>query len=184
VGIRVTPLGLWVPPLLMAVLCVVSVFVATQSRMKSWLRWRLPGFREATLWQVASTMQIMLRSGCSLRETVDLLAQMERDTVAGVDLVEWRDRLATGHGDFASLATPTKQFPPLFVWLVASGKSDLAGGLKRAADIYRARAEYRTEVLLQAILPLSVLVLGFLIFTQVFTLIQAIISNFLAMVAW
>ena len=48
---------------------------------------------------------------------------------------------------------PTRRFPPLFIWLVASARSDLAAGLKRAAEIYHARAEYRTEILLYAALP-------------------------------
>jgi type II secretory pathway component PulF len=177
-----TPIGLWLPPALLAILCVAVVVASIQPRLRSFLRWRLPGFHEAALWQIASAMEIMLRSGCSVDTTIDLLGQMEQDTSAGGDLAEWRARLASGHGDFASMATPTKQFPPLFVWLIASARDDLAGGLKRAADIYRARAEYRTEILLQAILPVSVLVLGFLIFTQIYTLVQTIIGDFLPMI--
>jgi type II secretory pathway component PulF len=143
----------------------------------------LPGYREASLWQVAAAMGIMLKGGCSLDESVNLMEQLERNSPAAGDFAEWRAQLASGHGDFASMAMPTKHFPPLFIWLVASAGSDLGAGLKRAAEIYQARAEYRTEILLQAALPVSVLVLGALIFTQLYTLIQAILGSFLPMVA-
>jgi len=180
-SLHATAFGLWLPVAVLIALCGVVCAAVAKPRFRSWLCWRLPGFREASLWQVASTMGIMLKGGCSLDETIGLVSQLERDSMAAGDLAEWRKRLAMGHGDFASMATPTKQFPPLFIWLAASGRSDLTTGLKRAADIYHARAEYRTEVLLQAVLPVSVLVLGALIFTQVFVLIQTIIGSFMSL---
>ena len=182
-SLRATPAGLWLPVAVLLILCCGVIVMVTIPRLRSWLRWRLPGYREASLWQVASTMELMLKGGCSLDETIGLLAQLEQDSGAAGDLGQWRTRLASGHGDFASMATPTSQFPPLFIWLVASGRNDLAAGLKRAAEVYHARAEYRTEIMLQAALPVSVLVLGILILTQVYTLIQAILGSFLPLVA-
>ena len=181
-SLRATPIGLWLPVLLLTLLSVAFAVATVAPRLRGWLRWRLPGFREASLWQVASAMEIMLDGGCSLDDAVGLTAQIEQDSAAANDLAQWRVRLAGGHGDFARMAIPTKRFPPLFIWLVASAQSDLASGLKRAADIYRARAEYRTEILLQAALPVSVLVLGALVFTQVFTLIHTVMGTFLPMV--
>ncbi|MGA2221490.1 MAG: type II secretion system F family protein [Verrucomicrobiia bacterium] len=178
-SMRATPIGLWLPVVVLAVLCVAVGVVTALPRLQSRLRWRLPGFREASLWQVASAMEIMLKGGCSLDDTIGLMAHLERDSAVAGDLAQWRARLASGHGDFAGMAAPTKRFPPLFIWLVASARSDLASGLKRAAEIYHARAEYRTEILLQAALPVSVLVLGALIFIQVYTLIQAVLGQFL-----
>lgn len=182
-SLRATPVGLWLPVAVLLVLCCGAVVIMSQPRLRSWLRWRLPGYREASLWQVASAMEIMLKGGCSLDETIDLMTQLEQDSGAAGDLGQWRTRLASGQGDFASMATPTKRFPPLFIWLVASARSDLVAGLKRAAEIYRARAEYRTEIMLQAALPVSVLVLGGLVFTQLYTLIQAILGNFLPLIS-
>ena len=183
VSFRATPIGLWLPVAVLLSLSVAVVVVALQPRLRSWLRWRFPGYHEASLWQVASTMEIMLKGGCSLDETIGLLTQLEQGSAAAADLGQWRTRLAGGHGDFASMATPTRQFPPLFIWLVASGRSDLTAGLKRAAEIYHARAEYQTEILLQAVLPVSVLVLGILIFTQVYTLAQAVLGNVLPLIS-
>jgi type II secretory pathway component PulF len=181
-SLQATPIGLWLPVVVLAILSIAVGVAIVQPRLRSWLRWRLPGFREASLWQVASAMEIMIKGGCSLDDAIGLMAQVEQDSATAGDLAQWRTRLASGHGDFAGMATPTKRFPPLFIWLVASARSDLAAGLKRAAEIYHARAEYRTEILLQAALPVSVLVLGALIFTQVYTLIQAIIGSFLPLI--
>lgn len=181
-SIRTTPIGLWLPVFFLAALSVAVGVVTVLPSLRSFLRWRLPGFREASLWQIVSTMEIMMKSGCSLDETIGLAAQLEQGSAAGYDLAQWRKRLASGHGDFASMATPTKQFPPLFIWLIASAQGDLASGLKRAAEIYHAQAEYRAEILLQLALPVSVLVLGALMFTQVYTLIQAILGSFLPLI--
>jgi type II secretory pathway component PulF len=164
-------------------LCALVGIVLVRPKLRSWLRWQLPGFRDASLWQAASTMGLLINGGCSLEETLALMTQLEPDSVAAGDLARWQARLASGHGDFASMATPTSRFPPLFIWLVASARSDLTAGLKRAAEIYRARADYRTEILMQAVLPVSVLVLGILIFTQVYVLAQAIIGNFLPLIS-
>ena len=177
-----TPIGLWLPVVVLAVLSVAVGVAIAQPRLRSWLRWRLPGFREASLWQVASAMEIMLKGGCSLDDAIGLMAQLEQDSGAAGDLALWRTRLASGHGDFAGMATPTKRFPPLFIWLVASARSDMAAGLKRAAEIYHSRAEYRTEILLQAALPVSVVALGALILIQACTLIQAILGQFIPLI--
>lgn len=178
----VTTVGLWLPVIVLALLSGLVGVALARPQLRSWLRWRLPGFREASLWQIASAMGIMIKGGCSLSDALGLMVQMEENSAAAGDLSQWRARLAGGHGDFASMATPTGQFPPLFIWLVASAHGDLTAGLGRAAEIYRARADYRTEILLQAVLPVSVLVLGILILTQVYVLSQAIIGNFLPLI--
>ena len=125
-SLRATPIGLWLPVIVLAMLSVAVGVAIVQPRLRSWLRWRLPGFREASLWQVASAMEIMLKGGCSLDDTIGLMAQLEQDSAAAGDLAQWRARLASGHGDFAGMAIPTKRFPPLFIWLVASARSDMA----------------------------------------------------------
>ena len=181
-SMRTTPIGLWLPVVVVALLCVAVGVVAVSPRLQSRLRWRLPGFREASLWQFASTMQIMLKGGCTLDDSLALMTQLEQDLGVARELTQWRTRLANGHGDFAGIAVPTESFPPLFIWLIVSARNDLASGLKRAAEIYHARAGYRTELLLQLVLPVSVLLLGALILTQVYTLAQAVIGNFLPLI--
>jgi type II secretory pathway component PulF len=180
---RTTPIGLWLPVVVLTMLCVAVGVVAVFPPLRSRLRWRLPGFREASLWQLASAMGIMLKGGCTLDDTIALMAQLEQDPGVANELTQWRARLASGHGDFAGIAVPTKSFPPLFIWLIVSARNDLASGLNRAAEIYHARASYRTELLLQVALPVSVLLLGALILTQVYTLGQAVIGSFLPLIS-
>jgi len=69
--------------------------------------------------------------------------------------------------------------PPMFIWVVASAGEDVTAGLNRAAEIYHARAIYRTEVALFSVLPMASLFLGALVISQAFLLI----SMFLPLIA-
>jgi hypothetical protein len=55
----------------------------------------------------------------------------------------------------------------MFVWLVAGSGEDWMSGFKHAAEIYYGRAAHKIEMLLYAVLPVSILVLGILILMQV-----------------
>ena len=61
---------------------------------------------------------------------------------------------------FSEVAAGNRLIPPLFVWVVASAGEDLTAGFNRAAEIYHARAIYRTEVALFSVLPVASLVPG------------------------
>jgi hypothetical protein len=65
----------------------------------------------------------------------------------------------------------------LFVWLLGQGGEDLASGFKKAAEIYFARANYRTELMLYVALPVSVLVLGTMILGQLFPLFRVLTTT-------
>ena len=93
---------------------------------------------------------------------------MHRGTPARADLARWKTRCSEGAGKFADLAAGSKVFPPMFVWLVAGAREDLAAGFERAARVYQARSAYRTNVLLFAALPVSLLFLGLIILSQVY----------------
>ena len=60
-------------------------------------------------------------------------------------------------------AANRRAFPPLFVWTVAQSGEDLASGFQRAAELYQARALYRSEMLLYSALPCSILALAAMI---------------------
>lgn len=180
---QAAPIGLWLPVVLLGVLTVAFGVTVSSARLRSWLRWRVTPFREVTIWQVSSALAMMLEGGCTLNDALDMILKFEQDHTLTRDFSEWRARLAAGYGDASSMIAPSKQFPQLFVWLLSSAGSDLTSGLKRAAVLYRARAEYRTEMLLQAALPVSVLVLGALIFTQVYTIAHAVLGNLLPLIS-
>jgi type II secretory pathway component PulF len=75
------------------------------------------------------------------------------------------------------MASGGRVFPPLFVWTVSQSHEDLPGGFQRAAEVYQARASYRTEILLYSALPCSVLLLGMLIICQV----QPVVAQFISL---
>ena len=166
--------AMWTPTAgLLLITLAVAVALAVPA-FRRFLRWWLPGFRENSLTNLASTMNLMLSSGSHLGEALDLAEHLERGTPAGAELQRWKSRLTEGNARIADIAANSKVFPPLFVWLLAQGGENLASGFKKAAEIYFARASYRMDLLLYAALPVSVLVLGTMILGQFLPLFRAL----------
>ncbi|MBI4325285.1 MAG: type II secretion system F family protein, partial [Chloroflexi bacterium] len=164
--------ALWLPTIVLLLIGAVVLLVFFVPACRRSLRWRLPGFKEAGLSQAASMTGLMLESGTNLNSALGLLKDIESGTLAGADIARWQTRLAGGHAKFAEMTSGSKVFPPLFCWLVAGGGENLAEGFRRAAEIYYARAVYRIEMLLYVAMPVSVLVLGLLIVSQVYPMLQ------------
>lgn len=157
---------LWLPVYVLAGAAVALVVGQCSPALRRRLRWRLPGFQEASLAQAATAMSLLLRGGKTLPDSLALVQQLEAGTPAGAELARWQARLADGRGKFADLAADAKVFPPLFLWLVASAGEDLALGFARAAELYYTRAAHRIEMMLYAALPVSVFALGVMILLQ------------------
>jgi type II secretory pathway component PulF len=169
-----SPACLWAPAVLLAVIALPALAVAVLPGLRREMQWRLPAFREASLSRLASTMAILLKAGCSLSEALELLEKMESGTRAAAELGRWKARCAEGRAKFADVAAGGKVIPPMFVWLVAGAGENLAAGFERAAQVYHARAAYRSNVLLYAALPASLLFLGLVILAQMYPLAQMI----------
>jgi len=174
-GLRQLLLFMWIPAavLLLGVVALATALLIPSLRRS--LRWRLPGFHENSLTNLASAMDLMLSHGSPLGEALDLARQLEAGTPAGSELEQWKSRLEAGHTRIESLAAGSKVFPPLFVWLVAQGGENLAAGFRKAADLYHSRAQYRVDLLLYGVLPVSVLVLGIIILGQFHPLFQVLV---------
>jgi type II secretory pathway component PulF len=99
---------------------------------------------------------------------------MESGTCAAAELGRWKTRCAEGHAKFTDVAAGGKIFPPMFVWLVAGAGENLAAGFERAAQVYHARAAYRSNVLLYAALPASLLFLGLVMLAQMYPVARMI----------
>ena len=93
-------------------------------------------------------------------------------TERGYLLIVVTNQSGIGRGKFSEMAVSGSAFPPLFLWLVGNAGEDLAGGFQRAADIYSARAVYRTDMFLAAALPSAILTLGAMIACQIFPVIK------------
>jgi type II secretory pathway component PulF len=164
--------SLWVPPVFIALVALVFMVSLSRRDLRSRLRWRLPAFREASLAQLASAMALMLQKGTTLPEALALAEGLEANTAAGRTLAQWRSQLQSGNGKPAQWSALS--FPPLFLWLIQSAGENVAHGFQKAADIYQARAAYKTDLALYGALPISILLLGQMIFWQVVPLIRAL----------
>ncbi len=169
-------IGILLPVVVFGVAAVGALTVVSVPGLRRRLRWWLSGFREASLAQVASALGLMLRSGSNLAEAIGLVHAMEKHSPAGRDLSRWQANLAAGRSKFTDIASGGRVFPPLFVWLVGSSGEDLAGGFARAAEIYTARAMHRAELLLYAALPVSILLIGVMIFGQIYPLLRVFVQ--------
>jgi type II secretory pathway component PulF len=163
---------LWMPVVLLSSLGMLAFVALVLPPFRRWLRWHLPGFKEAGLAQLASTMRLMLSAGTNLGDALGLLYYLEMQTPAGRDVALWQSRLSQGHGRFPAIAAGSRVVPPLFSWLVDSGDEDMSEGFRRAAEIYEARAGYRVEVLLYAALPVSILFLGVILVSQAYPVVR------------
>jgi type IV pilus assembly protein PilC len=162
---------LWLPTLLLGGAALLALLVTCIAPLRRELHWRLPGFKQASLARVSAALAILLRGGSTLREALPLVFAMEQGTAAGKELRRWNERCAEGHAKFQDIAAGSRIFPPMFLWLVAGAGEDLALGFERAAETYRAQAARRTEVLVQAALPASMLFLGLLVLSQVYPMV-------------
>ncbi len=156
----------WIPPALFGLVLLVLLLTLTLPALRSRLRWRLPAFKETSLAQVSGALSLIMKSGGNLGDALHLARTMEGNSQASRELAQWQKRLAEGHGKFPELARPGPAFPPLFIWLVSNSGEDMAAGLKRASEIYGARAARKIETLLYTALPLAILLLGSMILSQ------------------
>lgn len=166
---------MWVPPVVLACLAVVAVAVLSVPGWRSRLRWWLPAFREASVAQVASALALMLKNGTPLPDALALAESLEANSPAGPCLGFWRDMVQRGGGKPAQWPLAMQPFPPLFMWLVRKGGEDLAAGFQKAADLFYNRAVYRVEMALYAALPVSILLLGLMVFWQVMPVFRVLI---------
>jgi len=168
--------SVWMPPVVLSLAAVLGLGAIFIPSWRARLRWRLPAFREASLAQLASAIALMLKNGTSLAEALALAEALESTTPAGKSLAHWRRLLEAGRGKPAQWLGEAGPFPPLFLWLVQQSGEDVAGGFQKAAEIYQARASYRIELALYGALPISILLLGQMVFWQAAPLLQSMIS--------
>lgn len=134
----------------------------------------LPGFKDAHLANLARSMSILLRGGCSLSESISLLAPIQTETQYGKELEQWQKNVISGQGQFKDFASSRKYIPSLFYWIVINSGEECAAGLAQAAEIYYERAMQRMEICLYAVVPISIVIIGLMIGVQILALNQGI----------
>ena len=159
--------SMWMPPVFLALAAILVLVAISIPSWRARLRWRLPAFREASLAQLASAIALMLRNGATLPEALAMAEMLEASSPAARTLAQWRSLVESGQGKPAQWPATNRPVPPLFLWLVRQGGEDVAAGFQKAADIYQQRAAYRIEMALYGALPISILLLGQMVFWQV-----------------
>jgi type II secretory pathway component PulF len=170
----------WLPVIVVAIAFLAAASILALPSLRQRWRWKLPALREASLWQCASAMQLMLQGGCTMNQAIGLLRELEDGTPAAEDLARWQQRLGDGHAQFQDFGAESRVFPPLFLWIVGNARDEPAEGFRQAAEIYRRRAAYRMEAFLYSVLPVSVIVMGLVILLQVSVFVLA---GFLPMIS-
>jgi type IV pilus assembly protein PilC len=165
--------SIWMPPVFLALAALLGVAAVSIPSWRARLRWRLPAFREASLAQLASAMNLMLKNGTTLPEALTLAEALESGTPAAKALARWRQLIEAGQGKPAEWKGDSRPFPPLFLWLVQKGGENVASGFEKAAEIFRARASYRIELALYGVLPVSILLLGQMVLWQAVPLMRS-----------
>lgn len=165
-------LTLWAPPVCLAISALFVVLLFASRRLRDKLRWRLPAFREASLAQLASAMAVMTERGATLSEALALAEGLEPNTPAARSLAQWRAQTEAGAGSPARWQAGA--FPPLFLWLIQSAGEDVAAGFRKAANLYQARAAYKTDLALYGALPISILFVGQFVFWQLVPLFRTL----------
>jgi type II secretory pathway component PulF len=166
--------GSIMPAVVLGALAALALLVLIVPALRAAVRWSLPGFKEAHLSRLASSLSLLLKGGVDLGTALGLVRRLESGGRIQRDLALWEHELSQGAGKLADVSKKTRAIPPLFFWLMAGEGEDLAGGLARAAEIYYARAAYKADLLLNSALPISVVALGLIIVIQIYSTVSLI----------
>jgi len=166
-GADMTIYKLLVPPVALGGLIVLGVCLVATRAVRQWLSWHVGPFRDAKLAQTAAALGALLRGGCPLDEALAMMVEIEDYPPVRAEFARWQDRLAAGYGTLSEMTAEGRIFPPLFLWLAEGSGEDPAQGFEDAAQLYDERAAHGVDMLLYGALPVSIVILGVLVFAQV-----------------
>lgn len=157
----------WMPPVAMLMLLVLGVFLFSMPSVRDWVRWKFPGVRDASLAQLGASLAALLRAGLTFQEAILFHHQLSASRRLRDELGVWRKVMASGKGRFHEMLPPSSVVPQVFAWVVGNSGEDLAKGFQQAADLFQTRSDYRYEMFLYCVMPVSIIVLGLMILGQV-----------------
>jgi type IV pilus assembly protein PilC len=172
----------WLPVIALGLATLAFVLLVSVRRIRHRARWKLPGFREASLSQLAGSVALMLEQGVDLDGALAVVEKNENAGRAREEIALWRQRLASGTRRFSDLVQAGTLVPPLFTWLVTGAGENLARGFRRASDTYAARARYRIEMVLYAALPVAILLVTAIVGLELAPLVKGFVQFMTSMV--
>ncbi|HEX3720893.1 MAG TPA: type II secretion system F family protein [Verrucomicrobiae bacterium] len=168
--------GSMMPACVLGALTLMVLLLLILPSWRAAARWVLPGFKDAHLARLASSLNLLLASGADLGGALGLMRRLESGNRIARDLSQWEVKLSSGVARVSAENLKTRAIPPLFFWLLNSEGEDMTAGFARAAEIFYRRAMYKTDLLLNAALPVSILALGLIIVIQLFSTVQLILK--------
>jgi type IV pilus assembly protein PilC len=157
----------WFPVVVLGMSAFVLFVALVLPNLRQSLRWRVPAFRDASLAQLAGSLSLLLKHGCSLREALGFLRQSEGTTPLGCELDRWQAKLASGEGKLSEITAGSSLVPPMFVWLAEQDSDNLSRGFERVSELFLNRSHRSRDQLVHAALPTAIVALGFIIICQV-----------------
>lgn len=170
----------WVFPLIFTPPLAVIALVWCLPRMRQQFLDRLPAFREARLAQIAAAAELLLKTGLPLPDALAMLADFQPPGQLRTELSNWRNHIAAGVKRFAAIAAGSRYVPPLFIWIVDSAGEDVRLGFRQAAELYEERAQSRIQIMLYAVLPVSVVTVGSIVLGQAFLTTSVYVGLFIS----
>lgn len=159
-------LWLWFAPGILMLACLLVTLAIGVPCIRDYLRWRLPGLKDANVANVSASLSVLVANGVPLPEALALMAKLETSRHANADLTLWKSEIESGQWKSQGSFERFRVLPPLFFWCVAAAGERIASGFKQAADLYAKRASYQADMILFAALPISILVVGSLVLNQ------------------
>ena len=135
-------------------------------RTRRWILFHLPLFgrifQSAFLCRFSRLASMLLRSGCSTDDTLDLLAELEKERLSYAGGKAMAEAVRNGKSLSDAMRARLNVFPELLVWTVESCETSgrLPEGFDEAADIYQRETERHVEVLNSTLPGVCVLVVG------------------------
>ncbi len=160
--------------LFIIVLFVIYLILRFIKPLKNFVMWKFSVVRDFNLANLSSMLSVCISTGMTLEETLEIVSNFETGVIKkNLNIVQ--NSLKAGKSIEDSFAL-TNIFPDLFQWMLVSSKAQLADGFKSISEIYEKRANYKSEVILHSILPVSILILGILITWQFIALFKSMLK--------
>lgn len=151
-------------------------------RMRRWILFRIPlfgrVFQSAFLCRFSRLASMLLKSGCSTPQTVDLLAELERERLSHAGGKAMAEAVRKGKKLSDAMRARLNVFPELLVWMVESGEDSgrLPDSFAEAADIFRRETERNVELVNSTLPGVCVVLVGAAIFCTVSGLFAPLIK--------
>jgi hypothetical protein len=164
------------PALVLGALAALVLVVLAIPALRKAARWWLPGFKEAHLSRLASSLSLLLKAASIWRRAGP-------DAPIGNRRTYWPrsgfvgTRAFRGRRQIGRLGQKNASHTAIVFLAGGWRRRGLAAGFARAAEIYYARAAYKAELLLNSALPVSVVALGLIIVIQIFSTARVITAE-------